>query len=78
MVTDLWTFDSLIGLMGKLNFGPQNPEFWGAKGVHRSDMGSLGPVASICATPTNRQTDRGMEGRMDSRQMLEYVMSFDD
>ena len=29
-----------------------------AKGVHRSDIGPLGQVASICATPANRRMDR--------------------
>ena len=33
------------------------------KGVHRSDMGLLRPVASICATLTKRW----MDGRIDAR-----------
>ena len=37
-------------------------------------MGSIGPVASICATPASRQ----MDGRMDRCWMLGYVMSFAD
>ena len=44
-------------------------------------MGPLGPVALICATPANRQTDgwtdgwtdRGIDGRVDAV-MLGYVM----
>ena len=44
----------------------------------RSDTGALGPVASICTTPANRQTDGQMDGRVDGHQMLGYVMSFAD
>ena len=41
-------------------------------------MGPQGPVASICATPANRQTDIQTEGRTDKCWMLGYVMSFAD
>ena len=41
-------------------------------------MGPLGPVASICTTPANTQTDGQMDGWTDGRRMLGYVMSFAD
>ena len=45
-------------------------------------MRPLGPVASICAAPANRQTDgqkdRRMEGGTDGCRMLGYVMSVAD
>ena len=58
MVTDLWTFDRLIGYNGKIQLWPiksQNDDavtlFWVClvvftRGVHRSDMGFLGPMVS--------------------------------
>ena len=71
MVTDLWTFIYPLGYNGKI-------ELWPIKS-RNEDTVTLGPVASICATPASRQTDKRkdewMEGQMDG-QMLGYVMSF--
>ena len=41
-------------------------------------MGPLGPVALICATPANGQTNRQTEGWTEGRWMLGYVMNFAD
>ena len=60
-------------------------------GVHRSDMGPLGPMASICATlltdrwmdrltdgQMNRQTDRQTDRQTNKQRVLGYVISFAD
>ena len=68
MVTDLWTFVYPNDYNQKIKLWPIKSKNEGAVTqffvcfVHRCDMGPLGPVASICATPAKRQTNRWRDG----------------
>ena len=68
---DIWPSNWF--LLEKFNLGPKNPElrtqwpnFWYVFKLSTGvDMEPLGPVASIFATPANRQTDGQKDGWTD-------------